>query len=778
MITIDALPSTSQPSLEHEVAAMRNGATVKLTVAQIKKSVLAERKETLAEAIADTPETSPEYYILNFFNETRQSGSGARWRKTVEDVSALIAVGAAFKNHNGTGVSYVNDATWLKPQQFGEIGVDPAGDTSAWKALIAAANYREGKVKVDITQDLSLNGTIASIDDQTFTNFDSIWVRGSSVSIFQRQALAKTLKLVPSDPSAKPVGKVTGVKFVGYAEQEINASGVLTEIDFDSSSENGVAGIYAEDLYELKVKRISSRNHAGKDIDCWGVLHLKGRDLDLTGVGPDYNRPILDGHQGNGVDAAIQHLPKIDTVGGQNYYIPETTNAWRQTLDVCNSRIKWHSFCIRTILNAAVILHGNYFGETPGQHHIYDTDSDGHSVIGNIFEGCRQIGYKMQFENLAGFNLGPLWAEGVSYEVGDVVRFSSISWICTIAHTSGASFNSGNFAQHSRYIRRGGVWTGNHFLDCGVGVGIIESSAVNGYNIWSEGYVVDANTFKNCETSIYGDRMWKASITNNSIQGGTYGFYGRSFSGNMAGNFFHDTAKNCILIIGLAKTSTISNQYCNYGSMGANDSEKSAVLIAPHHSEAPPAASDTPRVMFKTNGFFHYNTGAAADTADAPGLFLVECTDASSVWEITDTYGTPTTKRFKIEGTVSQQYNNHFPGYYNTTQDPRVSETGSNANGTFIKWSNGVLECYTNVSIAVDASSMFTDSDLQTWPVSFTDTPVIMASAASNYGDALANAASVSGTSTNFIARALNQYNTANTAGTCTVSLRAIGRWY
>ena len=619
-------------------------------------------KATVALAIADDPAVDPEYYDIAYFDTAYQTGSGAKWRKVAVD-PGLVA-GAAFQNANLTW--YVNDSEWLKPEQFGRIGVDAATDTAAWVRLVAAANYRGGKLKVRLANDLNLNGTGTASDSQTFTNFSSIWIRGNDVEVYQRNSLSKTFKFIAANAKTK----VTGVELVGYAEQQINAAITPNEIDFALSSGNAVAAIYAEDLEELYLNKVTTRNHAGRDVHCAGVLHLKGRDLDLVGLGPVYNDPIRDAHQGNGEDAAIYHIPKP---GGAGYYEPTTTTAWRQTLDVCNSRIKWHSFCIRTILNKAIILHGNQFDYTPGQHHVYDSDSDGHSIIGNQFGYCRQIAYKTQLENIAGLSYGaPYDANKVGgYAVGDVVRAFSILWICKTAYTpAGAAFSSANWNEHPRYKRRGGVWQGNTFDDCVQGVGVIENTQVYGLNIWTLGYVVTGNTFNRCGEAIYMDRCWEATVAKNNTHGSEYGFYGRNFSGTMKGNDFWDTGKNCILIIGVSKASKLEgNTFGNYGQTGTDDPTRSAVYVLAPNADAPPAKADVPRVFFGENAFMHYVKNAAADTADAPGGLLVISTDAACVWEIEGTHGTPTTKLFRIDGTVEYQHRNHFPGFFNTAQN-------------------------------------------------------------------------------------------------------------
>lgn len=564
----------------------------------------------------------------------------------------------------------------LTPEMFGTIGVSPEGDTAAWEAMIAAANVLGGQIEVDLRSPVYLiQGTSAAIDNQTFSNFSSLKIRGlGTTELRQQNPLSKTIKYTGGEDVL-----IEGLTFIGYAQIRIDGGlsplsangGSGGEIDFNSSSGNAVAAVYGDETTKTTIRNCRTINHAGRDFVLAGCLHLIVENCDLTGLGPTYNRPLIDGHQGNGEDAAVYFIPKIDNIP-LLYYEPSTTTAGRSTVTILNSRIKWHSFCLRTILNASITLIGNYFGETPGQHHIYDTDSDGHHVVGNLFEGCRQAGYKMQYENLYGRNYGEPWANSTSYAVGDVVRAVSIPWICVTAHTSPSSgpFTSTNWVTHPRYLRRGGVWQGNTFKNCGEGIGIIESSLVHGRNIWSEGYVVSGNTFRDCSEAMYMDRCWEATVVNNNVHSCNYGFFGRSFSGEMSGNSFYDTGKNCILAFGIGKASKISeNVFTNYGLTGTDVGNSAAVLIVPHEGTSILVKSNSPRVLFKNNSFFHYIKGQAADTREHPSSYLVYCSDPSVIWEIEGSSGTPTVRQFRIDGTVVQQFRNHFNGYANAAQN-------------------------------------------------------------------------------------------------------------
>lgn len=610
-------------------------------------------KATIAEAQADTPVGNPAFYTIAFYNAAQQPGSGSIYKL----VTVQPTHQGKFQNGNGAWYEFAGDC--LRPEQFGQIGVNAAGDTTAWKALVSVANARGGSLHIEMpSQTYRLNGTGVEVDDQTFTNFQSIELSGmGGTEVRQMGRLSKTFKFVRQGGKLK----VSGLTAIGYAQTQIDAGLTPDEINFNSSSGNAVAAIYAKNIEEVDVRNVATRNHAGRDIHCFGVTYLKCRDLDLVGLGPKYNRPIQDGHQGNGEDAAIYHIPSDYSANG---------TAWKQTLEIQDSRIRWHSICVRTILNKAIVLHGNYFGETPGQHHIYDSDSDGHDIVGNVFDGCRQLGYKMQFENRAGTEIGELYDPNKpSYKVGDIARRYSILWICTSEYSpGGADLSTQYWKVHPRFRRTSGVWSGNVFRDCGGGIGIIAASLVYPYNIWSEGYVLSGNSFENCAIGLYLHRCWKATVVGNNIQNADYGILGGDFCGSISNNDIW-TSKRQGIVLSISKTTTLeNNRFWNCALSGGGLDEKTPVLLSAPDGNSPPENAANPQVFFRNNGFFFQTIGDVS-ASDAAGDYLAWGSDPRLRWDIEGTYGTPTNKKFRIDGAIGYQFRNHFTQYYNTAQN-------------------------------------------------------------------------------------------------------------
>lgn len=71
----------------------------------------------------------------------------------------------------------------------------------------------------------------------------------------------------------------------------------------------------------------------------------------------------------------------------------------------------------------------------------------------------------------------------------------------------------------------------------------------------------------------------------------------------------------------------------------------------------------------------------------------------------------------------------------------RVIETGSNANGTFVKFADGTMICLVRTpEISSNSNLQFHDS-VRTWPATFSAAPMISLSQASPHGDIQAGAA-------------------------------------
>jgi hypothetical protein len=138
----------------------------------------------------------------------------------------------------------------------------------------------------------------------------------------------------------------------------------------------------------------------------------------------------------------------------------------------------------------------------------------------------------------------------------------------------------------------------------------------------------------------------------------------------MDNNEFHGTTKNAVLMTISLATVISNNKMWNCGHGGANDQDRTPFVVAGPDANSPPADHPTPRVFFRDNGFFFANVEGDILT-DASSNNLLIGSDARLSWEITGTYGTPTSRKFSIAGTVQKQFRNHFRpnGYVNTAQN-------------------------------------------------------------------------------------------------------------
>lgn len=127
----------------------------------------------------------------------------------------------------------------------------------------------------------------------------------------------------------------------------------------------------------------------------------------------------------------------------------------------------------------------------------------------------------------------------------------------------------------------------------------------------------------------------------------------------------------------------------------------------------------------------------------------------------------------------AENLNNNFTECYN------IVDSGSNANGSYIKYSDGTMMCYKEVTGTVDIStawgSLYASSDvsLGTWPENFYAKPVVNA-----YGQApsgtqymlCTNATSDSTSTTNAGKVTLIRPN-SRTGVAYTIYVTAIGKW-
>jgi hypothetical protein len=114
----------------------------------------------------------------------------------------------------------------------------------------------------------------------------------------------------------------------------------------------------------------------------------------------------------------------------------------------------------------------------------------------------------------------------------------------------------------------------------------------------------------------------------------------------------------------------------------------------------------------------------------------------------------------------------------------RVIETGSNANGEYVKYADGTMFCYfTTPSVTNPSATVFADV-LRSWPATFISTPKAFVTQATQHGDLNAGAAAMTA---NFSPSGLSLTSTTYRVGYrvalaggygVSADVVAIGRWF
>ena len=125
---------------------------------------------------------------------------------------------------------------------------------------------------------------------------------------------------------------------------------------------------------------------------------------------------------------------------------------------------------------------------------------------------------------------------------------------------------------------------------------------------------------------------------------------------------------------------------------------------------------------------------------------------------------------------------NHIEGgiYDNSVAISNIIESGSNSNGSWIKYSDGTMICYQSFTCNVNYSTKYgsgyyaeiTD-EIKSFPVSFIETPKVSIGLATNYGIGCA----LRDTNTEKCATNIFVYTFASRTDTITLNIIAIGRW-
>jgi len=543
--------------------------------------------------------------------------------------------------YNGGSLSVAFGKT-IRPEQYGAPGAVGVGnavaDTAAWVAC-AVALVDGGTVRAEGTY--LINGSSVIFPSRRNCTLD---LRGAKFT--QQTNFSKTLRI------NTPLGQwnIIGGEFVGRG-------GAAGEYNGASSSYNGVAAIYVDDGDAVTFRGQVGTQHAGGFIACFGVKTLKFYDIDDTGIGAPYIDPVGHGDQGNGSDFSIMCQPKDNSLG------------WIYDYTFSNCKLRQHAFGVQAVQTRSCRWEDMEVGPCPGQHGLYGIELDGLTVSGtNRFIECFQFGMKNQYENYSGFYIGAIWTPSTSYAVGDVVRAFSNSYICAIAHVSPASFvQSPNWTVNPLTYRTGtNIGGALEFIRCGYGLGFVSSSLSDGREIYTKGAKIDGIKFTNTvHAAMNLDRLVDADISNITIDGCEYGIFGRDFSGTIRDTNIKTASKNGVAI-SLYDTTFLDNvRTFNCGLSGSGDDGKAPILIyAPDPATMIPSRPAARAVFSNRLGFIF-------PTADAAGSFQLFDADTTNTWNIENSYGTTTTKKFRIDGTVNVQFHNYFSpnGFFNTAQN-------------------------------------------------------------------------------------------------------------
>jgi hypothetical protein len=568
----------------------------------------------------------------------------------VQDIGG--ANGSDVVGHAGVSLSKTIGKI-IRPEQFpvaGAVGVgNAAADTAAWQA---AANALPSGGRFKAEGNYLINGQI------TFPTRTDCQINLKGANLYQQQNFKQTLRFTEHFGTEVRRGRFFGR---GGAAGEYNGA---------SSSYNGVAAVCFDGGDEIVVDGLRGRDHAGGCVVMFGVPTKTVKNCNIKGIGYPYIDPVGQGNQGNGSDFGIMCQPKNNALG------------WIYNDTFLNNRIWDTAFGIQTVQTRTCQIMGNDIGPILGQHGVYGIENDGFMVMNNTFRNCYQAGVKTQFENYSGFNIAPLWVSGTSYVPGQKVQYLSILWICAVAN-SDVAFNSVKWQVDPLTFRKGTMIHNNNFDTNGYDILVVSSSLSDGREIYNRGASIKHNVSRGCVNNSMGiDRLVDVDISNNDIEGSTYGIFGRDLSGRITNNSIRST-RFCAIATSLYGIMQIeNNDFLNPGLSGVNDDNRSPILIYAPGAAGIPSQLANPTVYFRNNGI-------RFPSADALGNYLVYDADPRNRWHIEGTYGTTTTKRFRIDGgnsAVIYQFRNHFAqnGYINTVQnEPDFAATISSTLRTF-----------------------------------------------------------------------------------------------
>lgn len=477
-------------------------------------------------------------------------------RSLLGGAAALAAIGSA-----GGNPTPQLPARTLRPEMFGRIGVSPAGDTAAWIALAneaSAVGRQFGQVNVEAEGEYQIVGSAVQ-----FRDVPNLRLRLGRSRFRQRQRLSKTLQFIRCAAVSVAGGEGYGL---GRSAGEYNG-GV--------AAYNGVAFLYFEECDSVSVLDSKGFDHAGGCFVVLGGRLRRFENVKAVGIGvgaggiPDPAR-TTNADLRNGSDFGIMCVPI------------EYGRGWVFEDEFINCETRDSAFGIQTVQTARCFGRGNRIGPHPGQHGVYGVDLDGVDWQSNTFEDCAQLAFKNQLENYAGRLVGTAWRSGVSYSVGQRVRFSSTLWEVVGAHRSGARPDPNRFKRSDVNTRTAGVFSNNAVRRCLSGFAQITIPALYGSSIVSEGWRIDANIIEDSTGEpLRLDRMLNCDVTNNTIRGAIgAAILALDFSGSIRHNRISSTQISAINIVALGIVRIEDNEMVNVALNGPDEQNKTPVVIS------------------------------------------------------------------------------------------------------------------------------------------------------------------------------------------------------
>lgn len=248
------------------------------------------------------------------------------------------------------GVDGLRPSGVIDTRHFGIVGVgDEVSKFQRWAASASVGSR------------LNIAPGSYSVSDSVSVAAQGVTVTAHGATITQTGLNKKTLNF--TDPVSC---KVIGGSFVGRG----------TEHNGASSSYNGVAAIYFDGPQDCLVEGVKITNHAGGSIAFKDADGLTVRNSVIVGIGAAGGISPLD----NNADFAV------GAFGGTA----------ENNITVENCRIRDTCFGIGASRGAGLIVRGNIFENTPGQHHIYASAMSDMIVSGNYFGPCEGEAVKNQ----------------------------------------------------------------------------------------------------------------------------------------------------------------------------------------------------------------------------------------------------------------------------------------------------------------------------------------------------------------------------------------------